>query len=159
MAATASWAAGARALAQQTQTHMPPGTPRKPKGPIVFLDYDQEELDANYDQAPWALNQAEVLKRNAQKSAAALARLGTPRRLAYGPTAIEKIDLYATNKPGAPMQMWLHGGAWRTGKAADAAFMAEMFVDGGAHFLAVDFNDVIEKYRRQCPSKPASQSP
>ena len=45
------------------QTHMPPGMPPRPKGPLVFLDYDQQELDAAYDQAPWAPNQAELAKR------------------------------------------------------------------------------------------------
>ena len=56
----------------------------KAEGLLVFLDYDQEEIDLAYDQAPWAPNQAEITKRNAQKSAAALARLGQPRRIAYG---------------------------------------------------------------------------
>ena len=57
----------------------------KPKGPLVFLDYDKEELDDSYTQELWAPNQAELDKRNAQKSAQAIARLGPPRRLAYGP--------------------------------------------------------------------------
>src|SRR5688572_30758646 len=80
-------------LAQQLQKHLPPGVTPKPKGSIVFLDYDQEELDAAYDQPAWARNQGELSKRNAQKSAAAVARLGAPRRLAYGPTGIEKLEL------------------------------------------------------------------
>jgi arylformamidase len=74
------------------QTHMPPGAAPKPKGPLVFLDYDKDEIDAAYDQLQWAPNQAEIAKRNVQKSVAALARLGPPRRLAYGPTEIEKLD-------------------------------------------------------------------
>jgi arylformamidase len=142
--ATAVAAAAGPALAQQTQTHMPPGIPPKPKGPLVFLDYDQDEIDAAYDQAPWAPNQAEVAKRNAQKSAAALARLGPPRRFAYGPTQIEKLDTYMAKRPNAPMNVFIHGGAWRGGSAAAVAYMAEMFVDSGAHFIALDFNNVIE---------------
>lgn len=76
------------------QTHMPPGREAGPKGPLVFLDYDKDEIDASYDQALWAPNQAHVSQRNAQKCAAALARLGPPRRLAYGSTEIEKLDVY-----------------------------------------------------------------
>ena len=126
------------------QTHMPPGVAPQAKGPIVFLDYDKDEIDAAYTQALWAPNQAEVARRNAQKSAAALARLGPPRRLAYGPTAIEKIDVYTTRQPNAPMNVFIHGGAWRAGRSADAAYLSETFVDSGAHFIAVDFNNVIE---------------
>lgn len=128
----------------RTQTHMPPGMVSKPKGPLVFLDYDKEEIDASYDQGQWVTNQAEVAKRNAQKSEAALARLGPPRRLAYGSTQIERLDLYATKRLNAPMNVFIHGGAWRVGSAADAAYMSEMFVDSGAHFIALDFNNVIE---------------
>jgi hypothetical protein len=59
---------------------LPPGVPAKAKGPLVFFDYDKEEIDFAYDQAPWAPNARDIAKRNAQKSAFALARLG--RRVA-----------------------------------------------------------------------------
>jgi arylformamidase len=130
--------------AQEMQTHLPPGVAPKPKGPLVFLDYDQQELDAAYDQAPWAPNQAELTKRNAQKNAAVVARLGPPRRLRYGPTAIEQLELYATRSSNAPLHIFVHGGAWRAGNASAAAYQAEMFVDAGAHFIALDFNNVLE---------------
>ncbi len=123
---------------------MPPGVAPKPKGPLVFLDYDQEELDAAYNQIPWAPNASEIRKRAAQKRAAALARLGPPRRLAYGVADAERLDLYTTRRPNAPINIFIHGGAWRVGSAAGAAFMSEMFVDAGAHFIALDFSNVIE---------------
>jgi arylformamidase len=144
VAATMAVAALRPALAQQMQTHMPPGTPPKPKGTLVFLDYDKDEIDAAYDQSLWAPNQAEVAKRNAQKNAAAVARLGSPRRLAYGPTEIEKVDVYTARQPNAPINIFIHGGAWRAGTSAGSAYLSETFVDSGAHFVAVDFNNVIE---------------
>jgi len=51
---TAAVAAARPVLAQQMQTHLPPGVPAKAKGPLVFFDYDKEEIDFAYDQAPWA---------------------------------------------------------------------------------------------------------
>lgn len=131
-------------VAQPLQTHLPPGAAPKPKGPLVFLDYDQEELDASYEQALWAPNQADLNKRNAQKTAAAVARLGAPRRLRYGPTANERLDLFATRTPNAPVHVFVHGGAWRAGSAAAFHYQSEMFVDAGAHFIAVDFDNVLE---------------
>ena len=126
------------------QNYLPPGKVAKPKGPLVFLDYDKDEIDFAYDQALWAPNAPEVSKRNAQKSAAALARLGPPRRLAYGPTDIEKLDIYTTKRTNAPINIFLHGGAWRSGNAKGAAYMSETFVDAGAHFISVDFNNAPE---------------
>ena len=142
--ATAAVAAARPGLAQQMQTHMPPGVAPKLKGPLVFLDYDKDEIDAAYDQAPWAPNQAEIAKRRDQKSAAAIARLGPPRRLAYGSTDVEKLDIYTTKKRNAPVNVFIHGGAWQAGSAANGAYMSEMFVDCGAHFVALDFNNVLE---------------
>jgi arylformamidase len=137
-------ARGFPAFAQQLQTHRAPGITPKPKGPLVFLDYDQEELDDAYTQELWAPNQAELGKRNAQKSAKAIARLGPPRRVAYGPTEAEKLDLYVTKRSNAPIHVFIHGGAWRGGRAATSAYQSEMFVDAGAHFVALDFNNVVE---------------
>jgi arylformamidase len=142
--ATAALAFSSSALGQQMQTYLPPRSTAKPKGPIVFLDYDQEEIDLAYDQAPWAPNAPEITKRNTQKSAAALARLGQPRRLAYGSAEIEKVDIYLSKQPNAPINMFIHGGAWRTGNAKGAAYMSETFVDAGAHFISVDFNNAPE---------------
>lgn len=131
-------------LAQEMQKYLPKGMAPKPKGPRVFLDYDKEEIDLAYDQAPWAPNAGEIARRNAQKTAATLARLGPPRRLAYGPTEIEKLDLYPARQPGAPINVFVHGGAWRRGDAKSAGYMAETYVDAGANFIALDFASVTD---------------
>ena len=47
VATTAAAVAGAAPmLTRPMQTHMPPGVTPKPKGPLVFLDYDKDEIDA-----------------------------------------------------------------------------------------------------------------
>ena len=119
-------------------------SPATAKGPKVFLDYDQAELDRAYDQRFWAPNIEHVIKRYALNSEAVRARLGPPRTLAYGPTAIETLDVYPTTRANAPVMVFLHGGAWRTGKAKDYAFAAELFVRAGAHYVAPDFATAME---------------
>lgn len=109
------------------------------KGPRVWLDLDQVELDAAYDQRAYAPNREQVLARNATNSEGVRARLGQPRRQAYGPTPIEGLDVYVTNRPNAPINVFIHGGAWRSGAAKNYASPAELFVHAGAHFVAVDF--------------------
>lgn len=114
-------------------------TQPRPKGPRVFLDYDQAELDAAYNQAVYAPNMQQVHERADANSAAARQRLGEPLRLAYGATEVEKLDLYRTNRLHAPIFVFIHGGAWRGGAASRSAVAAEMFVDHGAHYIALDF--------------------
>jgi arylformamidase len=122
-------------LAQQAAPSAPPG----PKGPRVFLDYDQAELDAAYDQSVWAPNQRQVTGRYATNSELTRVRLGAPRRFAYGPTEIEKLDVYSPKRANAPIMVFIHGGAWRAGSAQSYAFPAETFVHAGAHFVVLDF--------------------
>src|SRR5579871_1619783 len=99
----------------------PAGAARQ-KGPRVWLDMDQQELDAAYDQSKYAANQAQIQQRRAVNSARARARLGEPLRLAYGASEIEQLDVYRASRPNAPLNVFVHGGAWRNGRAADFAY-------------------------------------
>ena len=114
------------------------------RGPRVFLDYDQAALDAAYDQAAYAANREQLVARRVANSAAVRARLGQPERLAYGEAAIETLDIYATRRPRAPIFVYIHGGAWRSGRAKDFAVPAEMFLAAGAHYVVPDFSWVQE---------------
>ncbi|HYT47001.1 MAG TPA: alpha/beta hydrolase [Burkholderiales bacterium] len=114
------------------------------KNPRVFLDYDQKALDDAYDQSAYAPNREQLLARFARASRIIRERLGEPQRVSYGPGEIEKLDVYKTRKPDAPVNVFIHGGAWRAGLARDYAFPAEMLVRAGAHFVVVDFNNVLE---------------
>jgi len=127
---------GARALAQAPTAGA--------KGPAVWLDLDQKALDDAYDQSAYAPNLAQLVGRYATNSEAVRARLGAPQRHAYGASAIEALDLYGTAQPNAPIQIFLHGGAWRVGLAKEYAFPAEPFVRAGAHFVVPDFINVID---------------
>ncbi len=115
----------------------------RPKGPRVWLDMDQKELDDAYDQAVYAPNSEQVAKRRTVNSAAVRARL-KPQRIAYGATPHEMLDLYVTARPNAPVMVFIHGGAWRAGSAKDNAESADLFVNAGAHFAVLDFINVIE---------------
>jgi arylformamidase len=114
------------------------------KGALVWLDMDQKELDDAYDQSVYAPNQQLLAKRRAAASAAALERLGPPERVAYGPSEHEKLDIYRTHKANAPVNVYVHGGAWRNGQAKDFAAPAEMFVNAGANFVVLDFVQIQE---------------
>ena len=135
--ASAAVMAGGAALAQSAP-------PAHVKGPLVWLDLDQKELDDAYDQSVYAPNLRQITGRYVTNSNAVRERIGAPKRLSYGATPIEGLDLYATPKPNAPVHVFIHGGAWRSGLAKDYATPAEMFVHAGAHFAVPDFNNVIE---------------
>jgi hypothetical protein len=78
------------------------GPPVHEKGPPVWRDMDQIELDASYDQSVYAPLLQQIIRRYASSSNEVRARLGSPKRFAYGPTAVEALELYPAKKPNAP---------------------------------------------------------
>jgi arylformamidase len=139
-------AAGTFALASDpvAAQRCPAIPPVRTKSTPAWLDLDQEDLDDAYDQAVYAFNSRNIAERMAANNEKALSVIGKPERVAYGPTDIEKVDIYRTKRPNAPTIIFIHGGAWRSGRSADFALYAEVFVKAGANFVAVDFNNVIE---------------
>jgi arylformamidase len=131
-------AGGGAALAQ------PSPTIASEKGPLVWLNMDQKELDDAYDQSKYAPNLLQITKRYASNSNAMRARLGEPRRFNYGTTAIERLEIYSTKLPNAPIHIHIHGGAWHQRPAADYAFPGEMLMNAGAHYVVPDFISVDE---------------
>jgi arylformamidase len=136
--------AGALALAAKPARAQQAAPPARPKGPRVWLDLDQQELDDAYDQSKYAPNQGQVTGRYATNSAAARERIGSVQRVAYGLTPVELLDVYIAQRAHAPVQIFIHGGAWRGGEAKSYGFLAELFVHAGAHFVVPDFINVLD---------------
>ena len=133
--------AAAPALAEDCRI----GPPPHEKGPLVWMDLDQVELDAAYDQAfyaPLRLDSHQPLRLAPARRCAA--HRTSRVRESYGPTAVEKLDIYRTKRANAPIFVFIHGGAWLGGEAKNYAFPAEMFVNAGAHYVALDFIAIKE---------------
>jgi len=135
---TAAALAATPALAEGCQV----GPPPHEKGAKVWMDMDQVELDASYDQSVYAPMIAQFNKRFASISETTRTRLGAPKRFAYGPTPIEGLDLYPAKQGNAPIFVFVHGGRWRYGSARDNAYPADLFVNAGVNFVALDFIQV-----------------
>lgn len=115
----------------------------------AWRSLDPASLDAAYDQRQWADNADQVTRRIAANSALARTRLPTSRRLAYGRRPDEFIEAFLA--PGcthAPVHVFVHGGGWRSGSAQAYAFLAELFVNEGVHFLALNFTNLSDEDRR-----------
>jgi arylformamidase len=137
-------AAGTLALASDPASAQRCSTPTRAKGPPIWLDLDQQDIDDAYDQSVYAFNAKNISDRQAANNEKALSVIGKPERVAYGPAEIEKVDIYRTKRPNAPVMVFIHGGAWRGGRSANFTVYAEMFVKAGANFVVIDFNNVLE---------------
>jgi len=122
--------------------------PAYARGPLVWRDMDQKALDNAYNQAAYAPNMDLILGRLVAASATTR-KILPPERLAYGPSEEERLDFYRAAAPagggaGAPINVFVHGGAWLRSNAAQTAFTAEAIVGAGAHAVVIDFTNAGE---------------
>ena len=110
----------------------------------VYLEYSQSALDDAYDQTKWAENMQQTLNGYSAQSRQCVARLGPPVRRSYGALDAEQLDIFRTAAVNAPVHIFVHGGSWRSGAAAQYAFPAEGFVSSGVHYVALDFSSVLD---------------
>ena len=130
-----------------------PTPPHKGEGKFVWRDLDQKALDDAYDQDVYAPNRPLIVTRRIAAAERARAILGAPERVAYGPSEYERLDIFRTptsSSPasgegkggGAPINVFVHGGAWRRNKGPDYHALAEPLVRAGAHAVILDFINV-----------------
>lgn len=116
--------------------------------------YSQEELDAQYNQNSLVADNSGFKQRKIDESAAARARLACLRDVAYGPSLAEVLDIFPAPAEGAPIQIFIHGGAWKSGHKDEVSYPAPIFVEAGAAYVALNFGEVpdvmLEEQVRQC---------
>ena len=102
----------------------------------VFLDYDQQALDDQYEQRVWVPHADRIIERYGAASDEVRQRIGEPRTERYGPAPIETLDIYGE---GDAALVFVHGGAWKRQSKRENAFAAEAVVRAGAAYVALDF--------------------
>ncbi|OVZ64716.1 hypothetical protein CDO44_00430 [Pigmentiphaga sp. NML080357] len=105
----------------------------------VFGDYDQEELDRQYDNQRYCPTFRDTLDEGARLSLQALP-LCTERDVRWGEHRDARLDIY--RPPGAgphPVVVYVHGGAWLGQSKEESAFAAPSFVRDGCVYVALGF--------------------
>jgi arylformamidase len=69
--------------------------------------------------------------------------------LAYGADARQRLDFTPAERSGAPLVLFVHGGAWSMGDMAMAGHMAAHFHERGYAFASVDYRLVPEANPQQ----------
>jgi arylformamidase len=89
-------------------------------------------FDAQYNNRARIPEHPAILQHWADASARALERHTDMIERAYGDDPSERLDIFPTTTPGAPVLVYLHGGYWRALDKRDQRFVAPPFVDAGA---------------------------
>ena len=91
-----------------------------------------------------------VMRRRALAAERASAQYACQRAIPYGPDEDHTLDLY--RPPGVvgpvPVLIFIHGGFWRSMRAAQFSFLAPAFVDHGVALAVIDY-PLIPRVRMQ----------
>jgi arylformamidase len=107
---------------------------------IVWGNFTQEELDREYEQSTLVPDATEILNKNAEDSARIRDELECILDVSYGPTILERLDIFPAASKGAPVAIYHHGGAWTRSSKDHCSYFAPGFVDAGINAVVLDFN-------------------
>lgn len=119
----------------------------------------QEELDWEYRPEIRIDDPKAFEKIIAGRIATANAALAVLKRTAdvpYGPTRMEKLDIYPADEPNAPIVVFIHGGYWFDGrlKKENYVWVAKGFVGRGVTTVIIDYDVcpkvTVDEIVRQC---------
>lgn len=102
---------------------------------------DPQWLDAQYNNRARIPEHPALFERWRQASAAA--RAGSPGArldVAYGAEPTQRLDVFPTTVPNAPVLVFIHGGYWRSLDKSDHSFVAPAFVANGAHVVVPNYS-------------------
>ena len=100
---------------------------------IVYRDYDQAALDAQYNARGAVPAFDAFVRRWREASDQAIRDLPCLLDIPYGDDPVERLDIFHPLDGGpAPVLMFFHGGYWRAGDKSWFRYLARPFVERGA---------------------------
>jgi arylformamidase len=111
----------------------------------VYRGMDLATLDREYDQRAAVPDHEVWAAKRTLWSERARRTLDCRLDVRYGTTARQAMDIFpaagaagAAPDGGAPVEIYIHGGAWRAKSKEDVSFIAEALVPAGVTFVAID---------------------
>ncbi|AKM29493.1 esterase [Pandoraea faecigallinarum] len=105
-----------------------------------YRNFDDAELDVQYNARATTPNVLDILKLYAEHSAQARAVVPCVLDVAYGDHPDETLDIFPAATPGAPVLFFVHGGYWRALNKSDSSNMAPAFTRAGATVVAINYS-------------------
>src|SRR5882762_758570 len=120
----------------------------------VYREYDQQALDAEYNNREKVKESADWLSRYAVASAEARAALDCRLDVAYGAHPGERLDVFPARGGAAPVHVFIHGGYWHRLDKSDSSFIARAFQPAGAAVVVINYALIptvdMDELLRQC---------
>ncbi len=105
----------------------------------IYRNYDQAELDAQYDNGKRVPESAAYPAEVAAESAAARDAVVGEIGVVYGAHPRQMMDIFAGPGRGAPTLILIHGGYWQRMDVSSYSFPAPTFNEAGINYVALEY--------------------
>jgi arylformamidase len=107
---------------------------------VGYKGFPQDELEYQYNPRVSVPEFPELSKVRAAQARKVRESAKSWLDVAYGKSPREKMDIYAADRPGGPVFVYLHGGYWRGGSKEDNCSFAPTFTARGATVVLVEYD-------------------
>ena len=108
-------------------------------GEAIFRGYDRAALDAQYNNRARIPRYVEYFAEWQAWSAETRASLPGRLDVPYGDLPVERLDIFPAARPGAPIQIMIHGGYWYSLDKHHDSFVAEGFRPHGVTTVVIGY--------------------
>jgi len=106
----------------------------------AYKGFRKEELEYQYNPRVSVPEFPELARIRAAQALKVRARARSWLDVPYGQSARERLDIYAGNRSGGPVLVYIHGGYWRSGSKEDNCNFVPTFTGRGATVVLVEYD-------------------
>ena len=106
----------------------------------AYKSFRSEELEYQYNPRVSVPSYPEIAKLRAAQSRKVRESAKSWLNISYGNSARETLDIYAADKPGGPVLVYIHGGYWRSGSKEENCNFVPTFTRRGATVVLVEYD-------------------
>jgi len=107
---------------------------------IVYKTFRQDELEYQYNPRESVAEYPQLSKRKAEQARKVRQTAKSWLNVAYGSLPRETMDIYAADKAGGPVLVYIHGGYWRGGAKEDNCNFVPTFTERGATVVVMEYD-------------------
>ena len=107
---------------------------------FVYKGFRREEMELQFDPSALAPDRTKWTEERSKISADARAKLKSCLNVPYGRSPRELVDIFPADRAGAPVQLFIHGGYWRSGSKDDHSYIATTLVPAGATMVVMQYD-------------------
>ena len=106
----------------------------------VYKDFRREEMEYQFNPRVTVTEYPRLTEERERASEATRAKLKHHRDVRYGDGPRMTLDIFPAERPGAPVQIYIHGGYWRGGSKDAYSFISEPFFEAGVTTVLLEYD-------------------